>query len=149
MCYFRCEFGRYALWSGHGCRPVTASKDGIGLFSFPQEPRWNADRDAVEFPVEIGEYRGLAIVPRRLIHDLIGGHATPEQSVEYVFLNRTEFERMVESKIRAKEARRGCEHSSDRARRAVRQNDRTRAVADGQDLQAATTGGAVSVPANP
>ncbi len=103
MCYFRCEFGRYALWSGHGCRPVTASKDGIGLFSFPQEPRWNADRDAVEFPVEIGEYRGLAIVPRRLIHDLIGGHATPEQSVEYVFLNRTEFERMVESKIRAKE----------------------------------------------
>ena len=73
------------------------------MFSFPEEPRWNADRDAVEFPVEIGEYRGLAIVARRLIHDLTGRHPTPEQSVEYVFVNRTEFERMVENKIHAKD----------------------------------------------
>jgi len=73
------------------------------IFTFPEEPRWSADRDAVEFPVEVGDYRGVVIVPRRLFHDLIGQRPTPEQCVEYSFLYRTEFERIAEHKIRARE----------------------------------------------
>jgi hypothetical protein len=35
------------------------------LFTFPEDTRWNAEHQAVEFGVEIGEYRGLVRVPRR------------------------------------------------------------------------------------
>jgi hypothetical protein len=28
------------------------------FFTFPEDARWNAERPAVEFGVEIGEYRG-------------------------------------------------------------------------------------------
>ena len=28
------------------------------FFTFPEDAHWNADRQAVEFGVEIGEYRG-------------------------------------------------------------------------------------------
>ena len=36
------------------------------FFSFSEDARWNADRQAVEFGVEIGEYRGIVRVPRRI-----------------------------------------------------------------------------------
>jgi hypothetical protein len=36
------------------------------FFSFPEDTRWDADRQAVEFGVEIGEYRGVVRVPRRV-----------------------------------------------------------------------------------
>ena len=36
------------------------------FFSFPENARWNAERHAVEFGVEIGEYRGVVRVPRRV-----------------------------------------------------------------------------------
>jgi hypothetical protein len=36
------------------------------FFSFPEDARWNADRHAVEFGIEIGEYRGIVRVPRRV-----------------------------------------------------------------------------------
>jgi hypothetical protein len=35
--------------------------------AFPEDARWNAEREAVEFGVEIGEYRGVVRVPRRVI----------------------------------------------------------------------------------
>jgi len=35
------------------------------FFTFPEDARWNADRQAVEFGVEIGEYSGVVRVPRR------------------------------------------------------------------------------------
>ena len=38
------------------------------LFSFPEDARWNEDRQAVEFGVEIGEYHGVVRVPRRIFH---------------------------------------------------------------------------------
>ena len=34
------------------------------FFTFPVIARWNAERSAVEFGVEIGEYRGVVRVPR-------------------------------------------------------------------------------------
>ena len=34
------------------------------FFTFPEDARWNAERQAVEFGVVIGEYRGVVRVPR-------------------------------------------------------------------------------------
>lgn len=73
------------------------------IFAFPGEPQWNEAQEAVEFAVELGEYRGLVFVPRRLIHDLLGQRPTPQQCVEYLHLHRTVFERIAERKLRARE----------------------------------------------
>jgi hypothetical protein len=35
------------------------------FFTFPADARWNAERQAVEFGVEIGECRGVVRVLRR------------------------------------------------------------------------------------
>ena len=29
------------------------------FFTFPEDARWNTERQAVEFGVEVGEYRGM------------------------------------------------------------------------------------------
>jgi hypothetical protein len=36
------------------------------FFTFPEDAHWNAERQAVEFGVEIGEYHGVVRVPRRV-----------------------------------------------------------------------------------
>jgi len=36
------------------------------FFTFPEDADWNAERQAVEFGVEIGEYVGVVRVPRRV-----------------------------------------------------------------------------------
>ncbi len=36
------------------------------FFTFPEDAHWNPDRMAVEFGVEIGEYRGVVRVSRRV-----------------------------------------------------------------------------------
>jgi hypothetical protein len=41
------------------------------FFAFPEDARWNADRQVVEFGVEIGEYRGVVRVPRRVFQRLL------------------------------------------------------------------------------
>ena len=33
------------------------------FFSFPEDAHWSADQQAVEFGVEIGEYRGVVTIP--------------------------------------------------------------------------------------
>jgi hypothetical protein len=52
------------------------------FFTFPQDARWNAERQVVEFGVEIGEYRGVVRVPRRVFQRLLPGRPTPERCVE-------------------------------------------------------------------
>ena len=47
------------------------------LFSFPEDARWNADRQAIEFGVEIGEYSGVVRVPRRVFQRLLHERPTP------------------------------------------------------------------------
>jgi hypothetical protein len=37
------------------------------FFTFPEDARWSAERQAVEFGVEIGEYHGVVRVPRRVL----------------------------------------------------------------------------------
>jgi hypothetical protein len=41
------------------------------FFTFPEDARWNAERQAAEFGVEIGEYRGVVRVPRRVFQRLL------------------------------------------------------------------------------
>ena len=48
----------------------TASVRRPYVFTFPEDARWNADRQAVEFGVEVGEYCGVVRVPRRGLQQL-------------------------------------------------------------------------------
>ena len=48
------------------------------FFSFPENARWNADRQAVEFGVEIGKYSG--VVPGWECRDQRAGPALDVQS---------------------------------------------------------------------
>jgi hypothetical protein len=65
---------------------------GLLFFSFPEDARWNTDRQAVEFEVEIGEYWGVVRVPRRVFQRLLTERPTPERCIEAYYLQRTRFE---------------------------------------------------------
>src|SRR5262249_2889958 len=73
------------------------------LFTFPEDAHWNADRQAVEFGVEIGEYRGVIRVPRRVFQRLLSERPTPGRCVEAYYLQRTRFEGIAERKIRRRQ----------------------------------------------
>src|SRR5580693_10488342 len=73
------------------------------FFRFPPDARWNPERIAVEFGVEIGEYRGVVRVPRRVLQQLLGDTPTPERCVEAYHLHRTRLEPIVERKIRRRQ----------------------------------------------
>jgi hypothetical protein len=73
------------------------------FFTFPEDARWNADRQAVEFGVEIGEYHGMVRVPRRMFQRLLAERPTPERCVEAFYLQRTRFESIAECKLRRRQ----------------------------------------------
>ena len=73
------------------------------FFTFPEDAHWNANRQAVEFGVEIGEYRGIVRVPRRVFQRLLPERPTPERCVEAYYLQRTRFESMAERKLRRRQ----------------------------------------------
>jgi hypothetical protein len=52
------------------------------FFTFPEDARWRAERQAVEVGVEIGEYCGVVRVPRRVFQCLLPEPPTPERCVE-------------------------------------------------------------------
>ena len=70
------------------------------FFSFPDDARWNVEREAVEFGVAIGEYRGVVRVPRRVFQRLLPERPTPERCIEAYYLQRTRFESIAERKLR-------------------------------------------------
>jgi hypothetical protein len=70
------------------------------FFRFPEDTRWNADRQAVEFGVGLGEYEGVVRVPRQVFRRLIDGAITPERCLEAFHPQRTRFEMIVERKLR-------------------------------------------------
>jgi Protein of unknown function (DUF1488) len=72
----------------------------VGFFTFPEDVRWNAERQAVGFGVEIGEYRGVVRVARRVFQRILPESPTPERCVEAYHLQRTRFERIAERKLR-------------------------------------------------
>ena len=73
------------------------------FFIFPEDARWNAERQAVEFGVEIGEYHGVVRVPRRVFQRLLPERPTPERCVEAYHLQRSRFERIAERKLRQRQ----------------------------------------------
>ena len=66
------------------------------FFAFPDDARWSAERQVVEFGVEIGEYHGVVRIPRRVFQPLLPDTPTPERCVEAYHLQRTRFERVAE-----------------------------------------------------
>jgi hypothetical protein len=70
------------------------------FFRFPEDARWNEDRQAVEFGVGVGEYEGVVRVPRQVFRRFINGAITPERCVEAYHLQRTRFELVAERKLR-------------------------------------------------
>jgi hypothetical protein len=56
-------------------------------------------RQAVEFGVEIGEYRGVVRVPRRVFQRILPERPTPERCVEAYHLQRTRFASIAECKL--------------------------------------------------
>ena len=73
------------------------------FFTFPDDARWNAERQAVEFGVEIGDYHGVVRVLRHVFQRLLPGTPTPERCVEAYHLQRTRFERAAERKLRRRQ----------------------------------------------
>jgi hypothetical protein len=70
------------------------------FFSFPEDARWNANRQTVEFSVGVGEYEGVVRVPRQVFQRFIDGTVTPERCLEAYHLHRTRFELIAERKLR-------------------------------------------------
>ena len=73
------------------------------LFSFPEDARWNPDRQAVEFGISIGEYEGVVRVPRDVFRRFIDGGLTPERCIEAYHLQKTRFELIAERKLRRRQ----------------------------------------------
>ncbi len=74
----------------------------MNLFTFPDDARWNEAAEAVEFGIEIGEYRGIARVRRQVFQRLLDQSPTPQRCIEAYHLYRGEFERAAEAKLRAR-----------------------------------------------
>jgi len=74
------------------------------FFTFPEDARWNPDRDAVEFSVIFGEYEGTVRIARRVFQRLLDQSPTPERRMEAFHLQRTRFElRIIERKLRRRQ----------------------------------------------
>src|SRR6266852_692561 len=73
------------------------------FFSFPEDARWNPDREAVEFGVGIGEYEGVVRVARQVFRRFLDGSVTAERCLEAYHLQRTRFERIAERKLRQRQ----------------------------------------------
>lgn len=66
------------------------------FFTFPEDARWNRDRDRVEFRVQVGEYAGVVRVPRRVFQTLLTDSPTAERCVRAYYLHRTRLELIAE-----------------------------------------------------
>ena len=73
------------------------------FFTFPDDARWNAAREAVEFSVILGQYEGRVTVPRRAFQGLLDQSPTPQRCLEAFHLQRTRFELIVERKLRRRQ----------------------------------------------
>jgi hypothetical protein len=72
------------------------------VFAFPDDAAWNESEEAVEFGIELGEYRGRVFLPRRVIHGLLGARPSPEDCVQAFHRERARFERAAETRVRAR-----------------------------------------------
>ena len=73
------------------------------FFEFPEDARWNEERDAVEFSVLLRPYEGTVRIGRRVFQGLLDQRPTPEACMEAFHLQRTRFEMIVERKLRRRQ----------------------------------------------
>ena len=73
------------------------------FFEFPEDARWNDERDCVEFSVILGPYEGTVRIARRVFQRLLSDSPTPERCLEAFHLQRTRFELVVERKLRRRQ----------------------------------------------
>jgi hypothetical protein len=73
------------------------------FFTLPEDARWNADREVIEFSVILGPYEGTVRVSRRVFQRLLDQSPTPERCMEAFHLQRTRFELIVERKLRRRQ----------------------------------------------
>jgi hypothetical protein len=73
------------------------------FFAFPEDARWNDDREAIEFSVILGQYEGTARIARRVFQRLLDQPPTPERRMEAFHLQRTRFELIAERKVRRRQ----------------------------------------------
>ncbi len=73
------------------------------FFEFPEDARWSADREAVEFTVILGPYEGTVRIGRRVFQSLLDQSPTPERCIEAFHLQRMRFELIVERKLRRRQ----------------------------------------------
>jgi hypothetical protein len=73
------------------------------FFEFPEDARWNAALEAVEFSVILRPYQGTVRVPRRAFQGLLDQSPTPQQYLEAFHLQRTRFELITERKLRRRQ----------------------------------------------
>jgi len=81
---------------------ATKSTGGIPG-TLAEDARWNTDRQAVEFGVEIGEYDGVVRVSRGVFQRLLPARPTPERCGEAYYLQQTRFESIVGRKQRRRQ----------------------------------------------
>jgi len=53
------------------------------FFEFPEDARWSADRDAVEFSVILRPYEGTVRIGRRVFQHLLDQSPTPEDALRH------------------------------------------------------------------
>jgi Protein of unknown function (DUF1488) len=70
------------------------------FFEFPEDARWNGQRDAVESSVILRPYEGTVRIGRRVFQGLLDQRPTPERCIETFHLQRTRFEMIAERKLR-------------------------------------------------
>src|SRR5882672_1353977 len=73
------------------------------FFTFPNDARWNAARETVEFSVILEPYEGTVRVGGRVFQHLLDQSPTPERCMEMFHLQRTRFELVVERKLRRRQ----------------------------------------------
>src|SRR5436190_24059314 len=79
---------------------ITSHPGGAMFFTFPEDARWNEERDTVEFSVILGPYEDTVRVPRRSFQGLLDRSPTPERCVEAFHLQQTRSELSVVRKLR-------------------------------------------------
>lgn len=80
-----------------------SARHAVSLPLFSSGARWNAERQPVEFGVEIGAYREVVRVPRRVFQRLLPERPPPEWCIEAYHLQRTRFETIAGRKLRRRQ----------------------------------------------
>lgn len=73
------------------------------FFEFPEDARWNATTETVEFSVILGPYEGTVRIPKRSFQGLLDQSPTPQRCLEAFHLQRVRFELIVERKLRRRQ----------------------------------------------